>query len=496
MPVRIIPLILISIYLILAAGCDKEEFTQDPNDRINISLDTLSFDTVFTEQATVTRLFKIYNPHDRSIQLSRVYVKGGASSGFRLNVDGLPGTDLKNILLPPKDSIYVFVALTLDPVGGDMPLVVYDAIVFEYNGTESQITLEAFGQDVFLIRGILPESATWTAGKPYLIYRNLVIDEDQTLTIEAGARIYLHYNASIVVYGKLIVNGTLEAPVTFEGDRFDRGYDELAGRWGTIIFQPGSTGNLLRYAIIKNAQAGLQVGIPGEFEVQPSVVLHNTLIQNSSFSSILAFGAQIEAYNCIFADAQYYGLILLMGGEYNFFHSSISIYGALEKNVYETKYKRGNPSNALFFSNWYPYYVLNEYYLVEEKTANIELVSANFINTIVYGSNKLELNKDDNGQTAFNFQFENCILKLVEDSVEAYGSEHFKMVILNQDPRFVNDSILLGPLDFRLDTLSPAMDAGSLVRVNAHLPYLQFDYDGNDRTLDGKPDLGAFERQE
>ncbi len=496
MGVRFLPVLLISIYLFTASGCDKEEFTANPEDRIRISLDTLSFDTVFTEQATVTRLFKIYNPHDLSIQLSRVYVKGGASAGFRLNVDGLPGTDLKNIILPPKDSLYIFVVLTLDPVGGNLPLVVYDAIVFEYNGTESQITLEAFGQDVFLIRGTLAESTTWTAAKPYLIYRNIVIDEDQTLTIEAGARIYLHYNASIVVYGKLKVNGTLEAPIVFEGDRFDRGYDESAGRWGTIVFQPGSTDNLLRYAIIKNAQAGLQVGIPGEFEVQPSVVLHNTLIQNSSFSSILAFGAQIEAYNCIFADARYYSLILLMGGEYNFFHSTISIYGALEKNVAVTRYLRGNPSNALYLSNWYPYYILNDYYLVEEKTANVELVSANFINSIVYGNNKLELDKDDNGQTAFNFQFENCILKQLEDSVEAYGSEHFKMVILNQDPRFVNDSILLGPLDFRLDTLSPAMDAGSMDQVNARLPYLQFDYDGNDRTLDGRPDLGAFERQE
>ena len=44
-------------------GCFQDEFelTTDPNAALEFSLDTLRFDTVFTELGSATRSFKIYN---------------------------------------------------------------------------------------------------------------------------------------------------------------------------------------------------------------------------------------------------------------------------------------------------------------------------------------------------------------------------------------------------------------------------------------------------
>jgi hypothetical protein len=324
----------------------------------------------------------------------------------------------------------------------------------------------------------------------------MAIDSNHTLTIQEGVKVHFHHNSSLIVWGTLKVNGTLENPVVFEGDRFDQGYGESAGRWGTIFIHPNSTGNEVNYAIIKNATAGFQVGEPGDNPKLPSLVLRNSYISNTSFASIIAFGAEINAYNCIFSDSQFHGLALIMGGKYNFHHSTLSIVGALEVNVAITRYLRSSPSYGIVLSNYQPYYTLDDNFIIIQETENRELTEANFYNSILYGGNNLELITDDNEETGFNYFFDHCILKQLEDSVDISDANHFNEVLLNKYPRFVNDSSILGELDYRLDTLSPAKDYGSLDIVNNNLLYLEFDYDGNSRITDGKPDLGAFERIE
>jgi hypothetical protein len=488
---------LIVTVLLLGLACQREEFATGSSDNIELSVDTISFDTIFTQVGSVTQLFKIYNRHDRYIKISRAYLKEGAASNFRINIDGFSADAFNNIEVPPKDSLFVFIEVTLDPNGGNLPLVIYDAVVFETNGNISEVTLEAFGQDVHLLRGKIIETQTWTNDKPYLIYNGVAIDSNHTLTIEAGTKVYFHFNASLIVWGNLDVKGTFTEPVVFEGDRFDMGYGETAGRWGTIFIHPRSRGNRVNYAIIKNAQVGFQVGEPGEDTRVPSLELKNTIIRNSSFASVVAFGAEISSYNCIFADSQFNGLTLLMGGKYNFYHSTISMVGALESNVAITRYLRKSPSYAVLLTNWYgPYYYLDEYYFVDEKTLSRELTEANFFNSIVYGNNNIEFEEDDNGESGFSYFFDHCLLKQPEDSLDISDETHFNQVVLNEYPRFVNDSVILGELNYRLDTLSPAKDIGSLDIVNAQLEFLGYDYDGNSRTADGKPDLGAFERQE
>lgn len=486
--------------VVFTQACKDEVFTLESGDKIEVSMDTIAFDTIFSRVGSVTKVFTVRNPHNKSIKLSKVYIEGGESSNYRMNVDGSMGATHQNITIPAKDSLYIFVEVTIDPNGGNLPMVVYDAVVFEYNNNNTSVVLEAFGQDVHLLRGNIVETQTWKNDKPYLVYYGVAIDSNHTLTIDPGTKVHFHNNASLIVWGTLKVNGTLEEPVVFEGDRFDLGYGETAGRWGTIFIDSKSTGNEVNYAVIKNAIAGFQIGEPREDETVPSLVLRNTSISNMAYASIISYGAEITAYNSVFADSKYHGLLLLMGGKYNFYHSTVSINGALEVNKYSTSYSRAGGRNviagALILSNWQPYTILNEYYLPERSDRFNDLVEANFYNSIIYGNKAAEFTADTNTEAAFNFYFDHCILKQPEDSLDLSDESRYNELYLNEYPRFVNDTALLGDLDLRLDTLSPAKDIGDIEIVNQHLEYLEFDYDGNSRIVDGKPDLGAFERQE
>ncbi|MBN2486734.1 MAG: hypothetical protein JXB34_12240 [Bacteroidales bacterium] len=490
-------LLLAALSLLFAGSCNDDSFSESINDRLTFSNDTITFDTVFTTVGSVTKGFKVYNFNRKHIRISRAYIKTGQASDFRLNIDGMPGKDFENIDIAPGDSIFVFVEVTLDPVNDNNPLLVDDAVVFLCNGNTDEIVLEAFGQDVHLYNGKIIESETWTNDKPYLILNSMAIDSGEVLTIEAGTKIYLHSNSSIIVWGKLQVNGTFESPVEFTGDRFDRGYGRSSGGWETIFIHPRSRDNVINYAIIKNSVRGIQVGQPEEPVRMPSLTLNNVCISNSSFSCIFAFGAEIVANNCIFADAGYYGLVFLLGGKYNINHSTVSIVGAfsVDAGLFE-RYSRDAGGACVALSNrYYPHYAFDNNYVFYEKTLYNDLAEANFTNSIFYGNRDLELITDNHAEASFNYFFDHCLLKQNADSVDITDASHFRNIVLNEYPRFINDSIINGQFNFRLDTLSPAKDIGTLEILDKY-PLLRYDFEGKLRTTDGKPDLGAFEREE
>jgi hypothetical protein len=481
----------------LTESCREDEFTSSSSDKLGYSDDTITFDTIFTTIGSVTHAFKIYNSNNKFIRISSAYLKGGENSKFRLNINGVPGREFENIEIPPDDSIFVFVEVTLDLVNDNNPVLVEDAVVFSYNGNSEEVILEAIGQDVHLYNGVIIKSETWINDKPYLILNSMAVDSGEVLTIEKGVKVYLHNSSSLIVWGNLHINGTYEEPVVFNGDRFDRGYDRSAGGWETIFIHPRSRGNVINYAVIKNSVRGIQVGQPEDNIRMPSLTLNNVCISNSSFSCIFAFAAEIEANNCIFADAQYYGLAFLMGGKYNINHCTVSMVGSFRvaAGLFE-EYRRDAGGACIALSNrYFPYYTFDKNYIFYEKTLYNDLSEANFTNSIFYGNHKLELILDNHKNADFNYLFDHCLLKQTADSVDTTDAVHFRNIILNKYPRFNNDSIINKEYNFSLDTLSPAKDAGIMEIINKY-PVLKYDYEGKLRTADGKPDLGAFEREE
>ncbi len=484
-------IITVVFFLITFSRCKEDGFISDPDALLRFSADTVSFDTVFTTIGSATMYFKIYNPYNKTLKLSTAYIAGGENSFFRMNFDGEPARRVDNIEIPPKDSLFIFVEVTIDPLGVNNPLIVKDSVIFITNGNLQNVKLIAYGQDVHLIKGKILKNTVWEADKPYLIYNSAAVDTGNTLTINPGVQVYLHDRSSLIVWGKLIVNGTSDKPVIFQGDRLEEDYRIIAGQWGTIYIDPISTGNNINYAIIKNSIAGIQVGHPSQNK-QPTLQISNTIIQNVSYVGIYAFGADITCYNTILANATYNLITLLKGGKYTFSHCTFFNYGV---SNFGSQYSGSRSGASVIISNWCEYYEYDEakgqYYMVR---ATGDLEEATFNNSIIYGNYENEVVLQNNNKNAFNYYFDHCLIKEHQDSLDFNNPQHFNAILLNKNPEFVNDSDRF-KLNFRLDTLSPAKDYGSKDIIFSN-PFLELDYDGNSRLLDVAPDLGAFERKE
>ena len=184
----------------MVTSCFDDEFTTSPSHLLSFSTDSVKFDTVFTEQGAVTKTFKVYNNHDKSLIITSVILDDAENSGFFINVDGSKGPDIYNVEVPAKDSIYVFVEVTPKATNSNMPYLIKDSIVFVTNGVRQDVKLEAYGQDAVRKKGeIIVSDTEYTSEKPYIIYDSLVVESGATLTLSPGAKLFMHDKAKIVV---------------------------------------------------------------------------------------------------------------------------------------------------------------------------------------------------------------------------------------------------------------------------------------------------------
>ncbi len=462
-----VSLLVLVAYSQLFTSCNSEDVVLSGSAvQLEFSRDTVLFDTVFTSIGSTTQYFTVINPSKTgTVQIDEIRLAGGEESNYRLNVDGRQSNEASLIQIRPQDSLFIFVEVTLDPTGNNLPVLITDSILFMLGSKQEKVQLMAFGQDYHYIDNSWIPTQTWTNDKPYVIYNSMGVDYDEELTIEAGCQLYFHKNSSLFVRGTLKVQGTTNEPVVFQGDRLESLYDEIPGQWGYIHFLPGSKYNEIDWAIIKNSVIGIQVDTFATIE--PCLRISNTQIRNMTAVGLLAQGSKVSVDNTLFANCGQYAVVLSIGGEYNFNHCTIGNY-----------YQFGNRVT--------PSLVLNNYY--EDVNGNFQvraLENAYFNNCIIYGSNENELvlDKYPNAFSIFNYHFENCLIRIEEDKLE--DSERMINCILNQDPAFYNSF----DQNFALTENSPARSS-ALVQASYLLP---FDLSGRNRLTDGAPDVGAFE---
>lgn len=472
--------------------CQKEKFTTAPEDKLEFSADTLRFDTVFTELGSATRILKVYNRHKESIRISKIYLANGPASRFNLNVDGLPGDSHEGLEIAPNDSLYIFAEVTINPdePPGSSPFVLDEDLVFETNGNVQTVVLEAWGQNAvylpsrFGAGGVVGYGCSggewvWDDPRPYVIYGVLVIDEC-TVRIPAGARIHVHgglakqvtdtaiyrYNDGFLAFagaGKLIVEGTADNPVIFEGDRLEPEFAEESGQWTGIWLQAGTKGHRLEHCIVRNSIIGIRVDSAAD------LTMRNSQIYNTASSGLIGIHAKIDAENCLFYGNTGFSIQLEYGGEYNFSYCTAASYGVDGEAL--------RMGNALCLDDLCSNYVAYP-------------LKAQFRNCIIFGSRADQITLFDrvNDPALFDYQLKNCIVR-VRDllKTDAYPDfmDHCQPCINtdNQDTIFIDP----GKNRYRLDTLHSIAN-----RFAAPIP-------GIDKDLDGKmrdaltPDAGCFE---
>ncbi len=479
-------IIVVVILGVLFFSCKKrDEVTYSPYAVLAFSTDTVSFDTVFTTLGSLTLNFRFYNHNDKSV-ITDIQLGGGQNSMFRINVDGYMSPSVRQYEIRPFDSSYVFVEVTIDPQNLNTPVLIEDSIVFITNGNVQVVKLVAYGQNVHMLKGDVLKTVTWNNDKPYLILKSVTVDTLETLYIESGVRVYFHNNASLLVKGTLQAVGTKDNPILFQGDRFDEMYIDAPGQWGTvttinglnrrvggITFFEGSTGNKIDYALIKNSSTGISIWGTGMQQAGYDLELTNTYIQYASLYGLEAMNSNVLAGNVIVANCGVNAIRLTEGGNYKFFHSTIS-------NYYPSGY--GSRKNSSV--------VLSNY---NTKSKIEEPFSAVFGNCIIEGSldDEIFINENENAQVVFDYSFDHCMIK-ISDAFDYSDRSKFINNVIVSTPDSIPYFEDVSALNFKIDTLSVAKNRGSV--SNALL--FPVDIQGISRTNYGLPDIGAFERVE
>ncbi|HEX4877474.1 MAG TPA: choice-of-anchor Q domain-containing protein [Chitinophagaceae bacterium] len=456
-------LLIISL-VVLVFSCRKDSFITSADARVNITADTLKYDTVFVTAGSTYRYFTIINENNQKLRISSLKLMGGSSSPFKMNVDGTPGSQFDGLEINANDSVYVFVQVNVNPNAANLPYVIRDSIQVSYNGNNRKVQLEAWGKNAHFMRNkVISANETWNNNLPYVILGSLVINTNQTLTINKGCRIYVHADAPVIVNGTLQVNGLKDTAdrVYFTGDRLDEPYKDFPASWPGIFFQASSKDNVLNYTVIRNAYQGIGLTDPSP-NANPKLVLNECILDNHYDAGIAAVNSSIRARNCLISNCGK-NLFLVKGGDYQFTHCTVVTIA----NRY-----MDHKDPVLTLTNFLP-----------NSTAALTAV---FRNCIFWGQNGIvddEVVALRSSSSPFNVTFDYNLWKVQT----APAGVTINQAINNQPPQFDSISTSRNYFDFRLKASSPAINKGISTSITT-------DLDGKPRAA-GLPDLGCFEKQ-
>jgi len=480
--------VLLAIGVLVASlpSCTLEEdFFTDSNAEVRLGVDTLRFDTVFTEVGSATQSFKLFNPYNQPLNLKRVSVENDAGGRFRINVDGRSGDEITEVFMPPNDSIYVFVEVTVDP-DDDVsisPFIFEGRVVVEATEQRQTVILEAFGQNANYLPanrdranfGFLTcdlGQVTFDDPKPYVLYGSLVIDSC-TLNLPPGTELYVHgglvnsptfgvFNDGLIIVqglGRLNIMGTAEEPVLIAGDRLEEEFLAVGGQYSGIRLGAGTGPHSISHARIRNGIVGVFVDSLARLNI------NNTEISYTSSAGIIGYAANVSGSNVAIHSNGGGAVQAILGGRYRFDYSTFVNYGSRNPAVILT--------NGFQVSN-------SEFY--------VNQMDATFRNTIIFGSLNDEFALGDfDVPDLLDYQLTNCILKSTDVPVDRmeFSDRCTTCFFPPRDSAMFANTLVDS---FQLDSLSFAEGKA--------LPIFGIDKDliGNDRDAT-MPDVGAYEYQ-
>ncbi len=133
------------------------------------------------------------------------------------------------------------------------------------------------------------------SNSPYYTLGNVTVDSNATLRVEEGVEILMSADASIVVHGRLQINGTGQNPVTIRSN-------EYAQSWGALCFVNASDSSILSNLNIIGATKGVdfsrdKAAISG---YNSSFALNNVTIKYSNAPVFVQYG-NVAIKNCYFS---------------------------------------------------------------------------------------------------------------------------------------------------------------------------------------------------
>lgn len=470
----------IVLCVLLYSCLSEEDYTLDASARLTFSTDTLSFDTVIAGEPTGTHTFQVFNHHSKGIRIRRIYLEKGKSSFFRLNIDGvsLKEGETTDLEILGGDSLRIFAELTAPVTDSNLPSALEETLFFQLeSGVLQKMMLKGSGQRVTIMRSVvLKKDTVLSSERPYQIFDSLVVDEGVTLTLSSGCRLWFHPTASLIVRGRLLAEGTLQAPIEMRGDRLgnmfsNQPYDRIPNQWGGVVFASTSTENKLNYCDIHSGAFGIRCDSADATPLK--LLLENSIIHNveaEAFSSKLC--------NTIVGNTQITNAggdcVRLIGGKHSFTHCTIGRFYVFQ----------GQGGVAVRFSN-------------HDGGKRFPLWQADFSNCLITGYSSDDIMGEPSARykdEPFNYKFNHCLLNtpktedknlikcLFEEELpdDQGKAKHFSPGF---DLKKLLFSFLLSPHSSAVNKADPAVS-------RTLYPH---DRLGNNRFLDGTPDIGCYE---
>ena len=332
---KVIVFALGSLFLVLT-GCRDERISDDPTLRLVFSNDTVCFDTIFTsnkgQEPSATKQVLLYNPNKEAVLIDRVWMNNG--QWFKVNVDGEANlSQLTQLQINGGDSIFIFVHVGIDEQHQAQTVWVTDSLHFHLaNGSTATLAMEAYGQDITRIRTQNRRSDYtdyhFLNDKPYLIYDTMVVRG--ALTIDKGARLYMHKGAGLYALGDVTAKGELNEPIILCGDRLDNLFDSVpyryaAGAWNGFYLQATKPQTYeLNYVDILSGNIGLFCSSECQGTL-PKLTMNGCRIHNHAQYGLVLFHVDAEVVNTEISNCASF-CVYTQGGEHQFIHSTIASY--------------------------------------------------------------------------------------------------------------------------------------------------------------------------
>ena len=481
--------LLLSLLALLAVACsDYESFSDNQGFRLAFSADTIAFDTLVSTIPSSTKTLYVYNNNGDGMRISTIKLEDGADSHFRVNVDGryLADGTWHDFEVLKHDSLVVRIEMTPPEAGSNEPLYFSDKLHFLLeNGATQTVVLTGGSIDAYIQKGglIIEKDTTLLTDKPYVIYDSLVVNPNATLTLTEGTTLMFHDKAALHVYGKLLVEGSIEKPVVLRGDRLDHmfdylRYDNTPSRWEGIIIHRGSFGSELFQCDLHSSRFGIICEDTEQVTpdvTKPSVTLDCCILHNIG-------GDGLQLNNCVsnITNTQISNTlghtVNINGGTHSFVYCTLAQFYPFTAN-------RGDALHLASSEDGSEYGMLRK---------------AHFINCVVTGySEDVIMGENIPEDGSCNYLFHHCFLNTppVDDE------EHFVACIFDQDKKKNEEEKLVRNENFLVfDTENFIYDFtpkdSSMIRSLADPSYEgipAFDRLGVNRLADEGPDAGCYE---
>jgi hypothetical protein len=371
--------------------------------------------------------------------------------------------------------MYIFVSVTVDPTKSNSPVLIEDSLLFQTNGVNQSIKLQAFGQDMILLKNkYVLNDTTLTADKPYLVYGYLAIDTAKTLTLNPGTKLYFHNNSNLVVYGNLKAEGTAEKPIVMRGDRLDKikfttpvPYNYVAGQWGGVYLLWKGGHHEMKHVDMNSGYVGVYFS-NNDRNTRPSLTISDCRIHNFLLYGLVVQNGDLTVTNSEISNTSSYS-VYLNGGTHTFIQSTIANYF---NNAAQPVSRDTKPALMIMDLN---------------RTAPMETT---FKNCIISGSSGNEFSLASKFMSLYKGVFDHCYIRTSKQltlpqfsNIRWYAQNDsiFKNSYYDPDKGIY--------YNFTPDSVSPARGLADPA-VAAQYP---LDLNGNNRLQDGKPDAGAYE---